>query len=346
MPPAIGTIGTRATPEVPGPDAAALAGVLDAASLLHHAGGRLTVLAPHPDDESLAAGGLIQRALALGVPVDVVFVTDGENNPWPQRWLERRIRIGQSGRASWARRRRAEADAALRALGAEAVSLHRLGWPDGGLTAMLLDDAQSMVVALRRLLGQLGPTVLALPDLADRHPDHGALHIAVELALRGWARDARPHCLGYVLHGRAQSGRSRRAMLALDRGELDRKRRAIEAHASQLALSRGRLMRFASGTECFVAGPDCDHRVGGRLPWRPARAMRGALALLVVDAHGGQRVRPGPHADANLHWSDGSPAAHVPRTPKSPYYVKLHCPVPSPWVFDGWGWCRVGPGMA
>src|SRR2546430_10087895 len=40
-------------------------------------GERLLVLAPHPDDETLGAGGLIQRVLARGGTVRVVLVTAG-----------------------------------------------------------------------------------------------------------------------------------------------------------------------------------------------------------------------------------------------------------------------------
>jgi hypothetical protein len=39
---------------------------------------RLMVFAPHPDDETLAAGGLIQRVLARDGQVRVVFVTNGD----------------------------------------------------------------------------------------------------------------------------------------------------------------------------------------------------------------------------------------------------------------------------
>ena len=42
---------------------------------------RVLMLAPHPDDESLGTGGLIQRATRAGGEVHVVFVTDGDNNP-------------------------------------------------------------------------------------------------------------------------------------------------------------------------------------------------------------------------------------------------------------------------
>lgn len=300
------------------------------------------VLAPHPDDESLAAGGLIQRALREGASVSVVFVTDGENNPWPQRALERRLWIGAPQRANWGRRRRAEAEAALRELGAERVNVHRLGWPDGGVTWMLLEQTASMLSAMRALLEQERPTMLVLPDLVDRHPDHSAMHVLMEMVFQNMPPGAKPECLGYLLHGPSRSGAPRRAVFALDSEERERKRRAITAHASQMALSGRWLMRSATNTESFVAGLDSHDRNRPTLPWLPPRLLRRWLALLTVDADGGEKVRLNPGNGANLFWRDGSPAARTSRTLRSPYYVKLYSPLPSPWVFDGWGWCRFG----
>src|SRR5688572_25381912 len=42
---------------------------------------RLLVVAPHPDDESLGAGGLMQRTLAAGGRVHVLFLTNGDGYP-------------------------------------------------------------------------------------------------------------------------------------------------------------------------------------------------------------------------------------------------------------------------
>src|ERR1051325_3837894 len=39
---------------------------------------RVLVIAPHPDDETIGAGGLIQQALAQGSLVKVVVVTNGD----------------------------------------------------------------------------------------------------------------------------------------------------------------------------------------------------------------------------------------------------------------------------
>lgn len=46
---------------------------------------RIVIVAPHPDDEVLACGGLIQQALALEDSVWVVYVTAGDGS-WPAAW--------------------------------------------------------------------------------------------------------------------------------------------------------------------------------------------------------------------------------------------------------------------
>jgi len=38
------------------------------------------VVAPHPDDEVLGAGGLIQQAVAAGAEVRIVYLTNGDHN--------------------------------------------------------------------------------------------------------------------------------------------------------------------------------------------------------------------------------------------------------------------------
>ena len=42
---------------------------------------RLMVFSPHPDDETLGAGGLIQWVLRMGGKVKVVFMTNGDGFP-------------------------------------------------------------------------------------------------------------------------------------------------------------------------------------------------------------------------------------------------------------------------
>ena len=41
---------------------------------------RILIFAPHPDDETIATGGIIQKAVAMGLPIHVAFLTYGDNN--------------------------------------------------------------------------------------------------------------------------------------------------------------------------------------------------------------------------------------------------------------------------
>ena len=43
---------------------------------------RILIFAPHPDDEVLGCGGIIQRALKMRRPVNLVFFTYGDTNKW------------------------------------------------------------------------------------------------------------------------------------------------------------------------------------------------------------------------------------------------------------------------
>src|ERR1700744_5346529 len=74
------------------------------------------IIAAHPDDEVLGAGGLISMLAAAHARLRLIAVTDGE-----------RSHQGHGSRAALARRRTAETGAALRALGAQGAEVIRLG---------------------------------------------------------------------------------------------------------------------------------------------------------------------------------------------------------------------------
>ncbi|MGH8171564.1 MAG: PIG-L deacetylase family protein [Rhodanobacteraceae bacterium] len=250
---------------------------------------RLLVFAPHPDDETLATGELIQLAVRVGAAVRVVFATDGDNNPWPQRWFERRLRIGPEERARWGERRRGEARSALEKLGVDAASARFLGWSDLGLTERLITD-DSAIDALAGELEAFVPTHVAMPSLRDRHPDHGALRVMVDLAMA----KARSHSvrLGYVVHGRTADTDGWR--LADDASRHLRKQDALMAHASQTGLSRRRLLRWADQPESFdraetesASPPATSSDRILRIPLLPAnRFWRQHDLLIVLDVRG------------------------------------------------------------
>ncbi len=212
---------------------------------------RVLLFAPHPDDESLAAGGLLHRAAGRSRAVRVVFATDGENNPWPQRFLERRWRIDAAARARWGAWRRAEARTALAVLGVAPSNVRFLQLPDQGLSRLLVEDAAGATAHIAAEIAGMRPTLLVAPAMTDRHPDHSALAVLLRLALQELPFTA-GGCvqLAYVVHGRPVEPTPVRLLLTAE--ELACKRAAIRCHATQLALSRRRFLAHARIDEQFV----------------------------------------------------------------------------------------------
>lgn len=122
---------------------------------------RLVVLAAHPDDETLGAGGLIHLAGQRGWRVDVVVATAGEaSHPDSRTHPPHRL----------AAIRRDEVEQAVRALH-PAARLHQLDYPDG----QVADHEAELCAEVVRLIDLDGATtLLAAPWRADRHPDHEA----------------------------------------------------------------------------------------------------------------------------------------------------------------------------
>ena len=40
---------------------------------------RILIISPHPDDETLSSGGIIQKAVKLKIPIKILVITNGEN---------------------------------------------------------------------------------------------------------------------------------------------------------------------------------------------------------------------------------------------------------------------------
>lgn len=112
------------------------------------------VLAPHPDDETLGAGGLIAFQRSRGVPVTAIAVTDGE--------------AAYADAEGLGALRRAEQEAALAELGVQRSEILRLGLPDGAVAA-----CEDELVRLLKPVVQY-PSFLVAPWSLDPHPDHEA----------------------------------------------------------------------------------------------------------------------------------------------------------------------------
>jgi LmbE family N-acetylglucosaminyl deacetylase len=332
---------------------------------------RLMVLAPHPDDESLATAGLLQRAAGGGAATRVVFATDGDDNPWPQRIAERRVWIGDRGRARWGVRRRVESRAALAALGLPDDAAVFLGFPDRGLTSLLLERAATVVRAVAEQIVAWRPTVLAMPSLRDRHPDHNALAVLALDAIAGLPVDERPIVLTYVVHPIDAAIARNGLDVRLDRAERERKARAVGCHAAQLCFHPRAVRHAIAAPEHFaiasaaapasapraIGAASCDHGIlrlrldGWWWRWRGAtllvvgRDVTGRSATLRVRLLAG-RGRVLVHDEASgavvgcgyRTFRDGEAIVAVP-TPWAPgatrFFVKL---VTHGIFFDREGW--------
>ena len=125
----------------------------------------VAVLAAHPDDEILGAGGLLCLLASVGIRIRLVAVTDGE--------ASHRSRAGQGGLVT---RRCDERAAALRELGAGAAEVVRLSLPDSGLYRL----EPELTVLLSQLAA--GFDACLAPWERDAHADHEAVGRAARRA--------------------------------------------------------------------------------------------------------------------------------------------------------------------
>jgi bacillithiol biosynthesis deacetylase BshB1 len=121
------------------------------------------VIAPHPDDAELGAGGTLLLLKAQGATVGVLDLTDGEPTPHGSPEIRRR-----------------EAEAATAVLGLDWRG--NLGLPNRSLVADL--EARHRLAGVLR---QLRPRTLLAPYWEDAHPDHVAASTLVDAA-RFWAK--------------------------------------------------------------------------------------------------------------------------------------------------------------
>jgi len=213
-------------------------------------GDRLLVVAAHPDDETLGAGGLIATAAARGRPVTVLIASDGEASH-PQSLTHSPEQL--------ARIRRREVTDALGRLhpGAELIFL---GLPDSGLAA----HERELAI---HICGHLdGVTHVITPWSGDRHTDHAACAraaapIAAQAGIAHWQFPI------WAWHWAAPESpelpRQRMRRFPLGTGAIETKAAAINAHVSQhrplsdvrgdeAVLSDSMLMHFRRDYEVFV----------------------------------------------------------------------------------------------
>jgi LmbE family N-acetylglucosaminyl deacetylase len=209
---------------------------------------RILVVAPHPDDESLGVGGLLQRAFAAGIQVRILFGTNGDNNPWVQRYCERRWAIGVEERRRWGQRRQQEALKAIAVLGGNADCARFMNFPDQGITNLLMKADTSLWDRLITEIREWQPTLMIIPTVIDSHPDHSALCVLLSRAAQ---LSGSPKVLEYLLHKPSVEISRKPIALRLTPDETEIKRQAILCHETQVALSGKRFTRFATTNEFY-----------------------------------------------------------------------------------------------
>jgi LmbE family N-acetylglucosaminyl deacetylase len=194
--------------------------------------GPLLVVAPHPDDESLGAAGLIALMQRAGEDIQVVVVSDGgASHPNSRRFT----------RAGLAEQRGSEARRALELLGVSASRLVFWNITDGGVPHEGQPGFDELVARAVAMLIEQKPGTLVLPWRADPHIDHIASSSIWRTALAQWGGKVRlleyPIWLDQVPDVCERPPVEAFRVLQLDIWPvLAAKRRAIEAHESQIGL--------------------------------------------------------------------------------------------------------------
>jgi LmbE family N-acetylglucosaminyl deacetylase len=162
----------------------------------------LLVVSPHPDDETLCCAGAIQRVLAAGGRVSVVWITSGDGSELSMLIVEKSLLKPAAKVRDLAEKRMVEARAATSLLGVDSAQQFFLGYPDGGIMKLLTDNrskeyhakftgetrvpysdalfpghpytGESLERDFAALLDRVQPTLILAPSLADTHPDHAA----------------------------------------------------------------------------------------------------------------------------------------------------------------------------
>ena len=128
------------------------------------AGAPFVVLSPHPDDETLGAGGLIAEACQAGQRAEVVVITDGAgSHPHSKAYPAQRL----------IELRQAEVMAAGALLGLPPAGMHHLGLPD--TSAPSSGPAfEAAVQAIFERCRTIGAETLFVTWDGDPHCDHEA----------------------------------------------------------------------------------------------------------------------------------------------------------------------------
>ena len=183
---------------------------------------RILVVAPHPDDEALGAGGTMAKAHDLGFEVWVVLLTSGDGFIQDAARYYLSLDVSPDEYLHMGYERQLETQRALAEVGVPKERIYFLGFPDGGLDALWLTHwsgepwnsattgknavpyltahrpnvpyvGSALVSLLMDIYETVRPTQLILPSAFDTHPDHWGTNAFGTLA---WAEMAHREAAG------------------------------------------------------------------------------------------------------------------------------------------------------
>lgn len=190
-----------------------VSGAEPASSLVLNDEDRVLILAPHPDDETIGTGGVLQEVVSRKIPVRVVYFTYGDGYEWSFWAYKKHPVISPSAVRAMGEVRRGESLAAAKLLGVPIKNIVFLGYPDWGtlriwnshwgaeppFKSMLtqtvavpyadayrrgaLYKGEEIVRDLEKIIQDFNPTKIFVSHPGDQHPDHEALYLFTQVAL-------------------------------------------------------------------------------------------------------------------------------------------------------------------
>ncbi len=134
---------------------------------------RAIVFSPHQDDETIGCGGMIALKRSQGIPVKVVFLTDGRYGR--PDWIEPENIIQY---------RQEEASSALNILGVETLQTQFLEEADGSLAQLSPERQHSLISQIVEIIQSFNPQEIYVPHHDDGHPDHEATYSLIKSAIK------------------------------------------------------------------------------------------------------------------------------------------------------------------
>ncbi|MFH0918445.1 MAG: PIG-L family deacetylase [Candidatus Omnitrophota bacterium] len=192
---------------------------------------RILILAPHPDDEAIACGGIIQKALKAGAQVRIVYLTSGDHNEFAFIVYEKRLTFRQGEFIYLGKIRQQESIKAMKFLGLPEKNLVFLGYPDYGTFEIFCKYWQTdkpfrdrltrissvpykenpsygakyygenILSDLTKQILDYQPDKIFVSHPADVNVDHKTLYLLLQVALSDLeGRLAKPEVYPYLVH--------------------------------------------------------------------------------------------------------------------------------------------------